>query len=236
VGGTNYHLILQPDTTVPAQSLSFTYATQANYNAATTFGGCGFIGVVKNADLDAAVKALINGPLAGLVNAGTIPIFLTRSVVQGVGTTNIFGNCCILGYHNSFTNSMGQVQTYSPFTLDTSRTFGGDVSILSHEIGELINDPLVGSGATTNFCPTFGNIGQVGGCQTNFEVGDPLTGTLLPAIVAANGLTYHMQELAFFNWFYGPDPVLGNLGVGGKYSNNGHFSGDAKNCPPGGTN
>jgi hypothetical protein len=69
-------------------------------------------------------------------------------------------------------------------------------------------------------------------------VGDPLSDGGIPptsnnwVISAANGLTYDLQELAFFSWFYGtPD-----LGTPGFYSNNGAFTGYAKACPPGGTN
>jgi hypothetical protein len=89
-----------------------------------------------------------------------------------------------------------------------------------------MNDPL-GSNAT----PPWGGIGQVaaGSCQDNFEVGDPLTGTLFA--IALNGYTYHMQELAFFSWFFN-SPTTASLGAGGVFSSNGTFTGD---CPPGGT-
>jgi hypothetical protein len=123
------------------------------------------------------------------------------------------------------------LQIYSPFSLDTSGTFGGDVSTLSHEIGEAINDPT-----GNNPTPLWGNIGQVlGGCpgpggQNALEVGDPLSGTNLPAITGANGFTYHVQELAFFSWFYGGT----SLGAGGKFSSNGTFKGDAILCSNGG--
>jgi hypothetical protein len=35
-----------------------------------------------------------------------------------------------------------------------------------------------------------------------------------------NGFTYHLQELAFFSWFYRQDP---STGVNGWYSDNGTF-------------
>jgi hypothetical protein len=44
-------------------------------------------------------------------------------------------------------------------------------------------------------------LGQVLGCQSNLEVGDPLSGTDAPPIVMPNHFTYHLQELAFFSWF-----------------------------------
>ena len=104
-----------------------------------------------------------------------------------------------------------------------------DASIASHEIGEWMDDPLA-----YNPTPPWGNVGQVSGCQANLEVGDPLSGTLMPPITM-NGKEYQMQELAFFSWYFNKanDP---SVGAGGKFSSNGTFQGPAKACPPGGTN
>ena len=44
-----------------------------------------------------------------------------------------------------------------------------------------------------------------------------------------NGYAYHVQELAFFSWFFG-EP---SLGAGGLFSNNGSFTRNALPCPPG---
>ena len=101
-------------------------------------------------------------------------------------------------------------------------------------MAEAINDP-----DTNNATPIWGNIGQVPGGQNNFEVGDPLSpGGIAPtfhqfSVAGANGLTYQLQEMAFFSWFI---PGRPSLGAGGKYSNNGTLSGEAKLYPPGGTN
>jgi hypothetical protein len=235
VGGTDYHLILQPSV-LGSQSLTFSGAGSSgpgqNYDAKTLAGGCGSVGVVANNDLDAAVQNLITGPLAAMVNAGTLPIFLTKNVVSAESGTNINVNCCILGYHNSF-HAGPNLQIYSPFSIDMSGVFGNtDVSTLSHELGEAFNDPT-----GVNLTPSWGHLGQVTDCQTNLEVGDPLspgfgTPTQEFVVVGANGWTYHLQELAFVNWFFDSP----SLGAGGKSSSNGSFAGGAKPCPPGGTN
>jgi hypothetical protein len=39
-----------------------------------------------------------------------------------------------------------------------------------------------------------------------------------------NNFDYHLQELAFFSWFYGGN----SMGVGGKFSNNGTFATGAR--------
>ena len=61
------------------------------------------------------------------------------------------------------------------------------------------------------------------GCQNNLEVGDPLSGTNFSPIGGRNGYTYHLQELAFFSWFFGPPSIA----VNGWYSDNGTFLTDA---------
>jgi hypothetical protein len=95
--------------------------------------------------------------------------------------------------------------------------------VLAHEVGEWANDPLV-----ANQTAPWGHTGQVGGCQANLEVGDPLTGTDVPPVTMPNGFTYHLQELAFFSWFFGAPSV----GINGWFSNNGTFLTDAGHiCP-----
>ena len=74
-----------------------------------------------------------------------------------------------------------------------------------------------------NPTPAWGHIGQVNFCQDNLEVADPLTGTNISPIVGKNGFTYHLQELAFFSWFYSSP----SIGLHGWFSNNGTFMTDA---------
>ena len=96
----------------------------------------------------------------------------------------------------------------------TSDVSAKDVEVLSHEIAEWMNDPL---GA--NIVPSWGDVGQQQqSCSNVLEVGDPLSGTVIP--VTLNGFTYHVQELAFFSWFFRQSP---SIGAGGLYSSNGSF-------------
>ncbi|MFZ0225755.1 MAG: hypothetical protein WAL41_02170, partial [Mycobacterium sp.] len=155
-------------------------------------------------------------------------LFLVKNLVQSGAQPPTASNCCILGFH---TAQGSPAQTWGIMDYDTSGDFGSgthDVSVSSHEINEWINDPLV-----NNATPAWGGIGQVSGCQDNFEVGDPLSGTLMPAITLG-GYAYHLQELAFFSWYFTKD-CDGSLGTGGKFSGNGTFGGPSKACPPGGT-
>ena len=160
------------------------------------------------------------------INPGQFPFFVVYNSVLSSGAANGSGTCCILGYHNALSNN----QTYGIADFEgrfnTAFKNTGDISTATHELAEWANDPFV-----NNATPAWGGLGQVSSCQANLEVGDPLSGTLAPAITL-NGFTYHPQELAFFSWFYGGT----SLGSGKKFSTNGKFGGAAKLCPPGGTN
>jgi hypothetical protein len=228
VQGTAYHVILN-ETTLGPQALSFTGAANG-FNFSTGLCG-GFLGIVNINTMDSIIQGLITGPLATMVNAGTFPIFLTKEVVESETGVSLSG-CCILGYHSAFFVGLN-TQVYSVFSVDGSSVFGpGYTDTISHELGEAINDPT-----TNNSTPSWGNVGQVSGsCQNNLEDGDPLsagfgTPTNPFSVLGGNGLTYSVQELAYYSWFFG-STALG-VGTGGKYSNNGSFSLTAVLCPPG---
>ena len=234
LGNTPYHLALQ-ESTLAAQSLSFgtggTSGPGSNFTPAQT-GACEDVGIVNVNDISNAVEAIITGPLAGQINVGTNPMFLTKNVAIAESGTNLFFACCILGFHGAF-NVGPNLQLYSPFIVDTAGEFGpGYTTVIAHEVGEAIHDP-----SGNNPTPVWGNEGQVvGTCQNNFEDGDPLsegfgTATNPWSIAGGNGLTYSLQELTFYNWFYG-NP---NLAETNHYSNNGTFTGYAIACPLGGT-
>jgi hypothetical protein len=159
--------------------------------------------------------------LAKDVDPTNLPIFLVYNVVWASPANNL-ATCCILGYHGT-TGFPIPTQTYSPAEFDTTGNFSSsfapiDTEILSHEVGEWMNDPMI-----SNPTPPWGHTGQVGGCQANLEVGDPLSGTDMPPVTMPNGFTYHLQELAFFSWFFGG----ASTGVNGWFSDNGTFLTDA---------
>jgi hypothetical protein len=178
------------------------------------------------------IDPLLNAIIANLgISRSQFPLFLIYGVVMSNGSALNLNNCCILGYHNGaqILNTTDPEQTYGISEYDQGYVFGGvkNITALAHEVLEWVNDP-----STNNLVPAWGNIGQVSGCQDNLEVGDPLSGSLMPGVLMPNGVTYYPQELAFFSWYLDTPFV----GAGGKFSSNGTFGGDAKACPPGGTN
>ena len=124
-------------------------------------------------------------------------------------------------YSSDFSNPANPGQTYGIAVYDNV-LFEPDISVLSHELLEWINDP-----SGYNLVPAWGNTGQVSnGCQINLETGDPFSGSYMPGIMMPNGVTYNSQENAFFSWFMGP--VF--TGAGGKLSSNSSFAEAASAC------
>ena len=213
--GNRYHTLLNL-TTLPAVNVTVSVAEGGAQNL-------GFIycpwGDIDFNWVDSLVQNTLLPSLAAQgVALNTLPIFLFHSVnlcYPSYDPTNV--PCGVLGYHGAYTPST-LLQTYAVSDFDTSGLYGGDVSVLSHEIGEWMDDPT-----GTNPTPLWGNTGQVVGCQNNLEVGDPLTGTNL-APITMNGFTYSLQELAFFSWFYRQNP---SLGTGGRFSDGGTFTSGA---------
>jgi len=190
------------------------------------FPSCGPLGIVDINWFDAYLTGVLIPALAPKgVNPTHFPIFFVNNVVWASPVTDLF-TCCVLGYH-SFTGFPTPTQTYSPAVFNSTGLFANsagstgpysDTAILSHEVDEWMDDPFV-----INRLTPWGHVGQQSGCQNNLEVGDPLTGTEAPRIVMSNGFTYHLQELAFFRWFFGAP----SISVNGWYSDNGTFLTDA---------
>jgi hypothetical protein len=198
----------------------------------TNLSGCSQFGIVSQTWLDDYLRNHLMPTLtnSGVISTGNFVIFLLRNVLMSSGDPPSLSQKSSGGYHNSTGNP---VQIYAVADWDTTLypAFGLDAVNVSHEIAEAMDDPL-----GTNPTPAWGDVGPPVRCQSppNLEVGDPLSGSLMPDYTLG-GKTYHMQELAFFSWFFNKAGVA-SLGAGGKFSGNVTFSGPSKVCPPGGTN
>lgn len=215
--GNRYHTVMKPITTLSAVTFNVPTGEGKTYTSAQS-GGCGDIGVVDINTLQSFLESTEIPALSGSgVGPTNFPFFLLYNVVMGNPGTDLFSNCCVIGYHGGFGSPL---QTYTPTDFDSTGIFSGlsDTSVFAHEIGEWLNDPT-----GNNPTPAWGHIGQVSGCQSNLEVGDPLSGTLFPSVLMPNGFTYNLQELAFFSWFYSST----SLGANGFFSDNETFANDA---------
>jgi hypothetical protein len=219
--GHQYHVLLNPVTTTKTVYINVP-AADGLALATSSLGPpdfCSPLGIVDINWFDSYLDSTVIPSLyAQGVNPGSFPIFLLANVVAAVAPITNLADCCYLGYHG--TTGL-PIQTYSPMDFDTTGLFGPnvfDTSIASHEVGEWMDDPY-----GDNPVPAWGHIGQQPGCQTNLEVGDPLTGTDIPNVTMRNGYSYHLQELAFFSWFFGAPSIA----VNGWFSNNDTFTTDA---------
>jgi len=213
----NYHVRLAPVTLLPPLVIDVP-AKSGLALSGSIFGACSSLGIVDINLIDAAVvHATLTMPG---INPKTFPMFMLYNSGMSIGNPNNIFNCCAGGYHGINPTGPVTFQTYTPFDFQTNGIFVGadDTVILSHEAGEWMNDPY-----DVNPTPAWGHVGQVGGCQNNLEVGDPLTGTNTSPIVGKNGFTYHLQELAFYSWFYGAPSVS----IHGWFSDNATFMSDA---------
>lgn len=160
--------------------------------------------------------------LRSLLTQNVLPVVLVQDTVWYVSSIH---SCCVLGYHAGYYSANG-LQTYAVADFDNSGAFGAslsahlDVVPLSHELGEWMNDPL-----GTNPTLPWGHTGQVSTCQSNLEVGDPLSGHEIS--LKTGSYTYHVQELAYYSWFYHQVP---SIGLHGWYSNQGTFTKPAAPC------
>ncbi len=231
-----YHTRLSTITVKTAQTYKSPTGSGAVYSTSTFGnGGCGPkknpLGQFGIIDIN-AFDAWVNGTalLKAAATSNELVILLIYNVVMSNGAP-VTANCCILGYHGA-TAGPPNGQTYSPMEFDQTGIFGttvSDTSIAAHEIGEWMDDPY-----GRNAVPAWGGIGQVSACQSNLENGDPLSGSLAPSVKMSNNYIYHLQELAYFGWFFNAKTTP-SISAGGKFSNAGKFTGPAKVCPPGGT-
>jgi hypothetical protein len=212
--------------------LHWSFASAASYvpqlldlTVAITDGtGCSERGIVAQEIFGSFMKGVMIPFLqsTGVISPTKFAFFLTRNVVTSHSNpptpSGIFE-----GQHYS---AGSPVQTWAR----AAYSIGSDVKTASHEIAEWMNDPLL-----TNSTPPWGDEGEVkaGSCGKKMEVGDPLNGRSAP-LITVSGYPYHVQELAFFSWFF-DEPGDTSLGAGGKFSSNGKFTGPSKACPPGGT-
>jgi len=223
VGGTGYHTMLNGHVLPPV-----VVNLPGKQGLAGFFvGACGPLAIVNFTVMKQQIFNKLLADEGSNIDSSKFPIFLFYNTAMPANSAG-GSKCCILGFHNAVTQNAAvapdksaRVQTYAFIDFETSGAFPAvihDTSIAAHEIGEWMDDPF-----GNNPTPAWGHTGQVGGCQNNLEVGDPLTGTNSPVVTGGNGFSYHLQELAFFSWFYGAPSIA----VNNWFSDNNTFTTDA---------
>jgi len=180
---TGYHMLVGKPTTLPTLTLTVPSADGA---VATEFGIT--VGTADITWFDGQLQSYITKHTQIVPNS--LPIFITYN-----SYLTEFGGCCIGGYHSAFGSSSAP-QAYAHFTyISTPGIFSQDVSALSHEMGEWMDDPLV---VNTN--------GNTVSCGI-LEVGDPEEGFsnygAFPYTLG--GSTYNLQDLTYLEYFGAPN-------------------------------
>ena len=186
---TKYHVllktVLKPEQTIDCTDSSCSVQT-------VNFGGPSItVGLEDINVYDAQVQVFMS-------KLGVTPDILPLFIWDDIYLTS--GGCCIGGYHGANGAQPGG-QTYSNASYaDVVGVFSQDVSAMSHELGEWVDDPFTDNGVN---CPQDNNI---------LEVGDPLEGTSnfggYP--YKLNGFTYNLQSLVFMTYFGAPANTSAN--------------------------
>jgi hypothetical protein len=159
---------------------------------------------------------------AGDIKVGDISTFLFPNTYLYLhGNPN---QCCILGFHtydftpgnesNGFREKRYVLNYASWISPGVFSPGFEDVTALSHELTESVNDPFVGSDGVHGITPWW--LSPNGNCQDDLEVGDVIEGLPEATVpIRTNGRVYHPQNEALLEWFQFQSP---STALGGAYS------------------
>lgn len=150
------------------------------------------------------------------LDAESLPIALTNNVLLAPGATA--QSCCVVGFHTAFdAGDRGNIPLVQTFVWGSWIDAGilgtdfADVTAISHEISEWMNDPF---GA--NLVPVWQFPNGSTGCQNNLQTGDPIEVFAHAGFpVTIDGFTYHPQNQALLQWFTRETP---SSAIDGAYS------------------
>ena len=132
--------------------------------------------------------------------------------------------CCVLGFHtydfepgdehNGFRQKRYVLTFASWISAGIFSPEFQDITALSHELAETINDPFVASDGLHGLTPWWYSLN--GHCQNDLEVADAIEGLIGAAFpIHMHGRTYHPQNVALLPWFEFQNP---STAVAGAYS------------------
>jgi hypothetical protein len=181
---TGYHVLLGGPTILP--ELTVKPGSNGAVLSSNPFGGNVPTALVNINYIDPVFGTYISTHTQ--ITPDSIPIFVTVNTYL-TGGPPILNNCCIGGYH-----SANGPQAYSHFTyIPIPGDFSQDVSALSHEMGEWMDDPGV-KGAFNNVACGILEVGDPEETFSNYG-GFPYT---------LGGFTYNLQDLVFLEYFGAP--------------------------------
>jgi hypothetical protein len=204
-----YHVMLQPVSVQQTVSIDVPPNIGAILTPSPTCPSQ-MIGAIPSSLMNSMIPTVLSNQN---ITPNTLPIFLTYDIS--------FVPENFLGYHNVMGNQSFIVASYIDAGFNDPTVVASDVAVLSHEVGEWINNPL-----GENIVPPWGGFGIQPGCSNQLEVGDPLSRNIF-ALPPTADFTYHVQELAFVSWFTRDAP---SVSINGQYSSLGTFGSPAPLC------
>lgn len=225
VAGPQWHTLLNPPRVVSATI--DVPAGAGSVQQAPNGANIAFI------DGDFLYAAITSAMQTAHVRSDELPIVVTPTTCA-----EIFGAGCALGFHDrTFGALLGhdgrtfflQTLVWASWLEPGAFPDQQDVTAISHEISEWMNDPFLG-----NWVPEWGFPDFPALCQDNLETGDPLE--LLDeqtSPVTIGGFTYHPQTEALWQWFAREVP---SSAYGGAYSfpDSRALTSPASDCGPSG--
>lgn len=211
---STWHTTLQPATALPLSTLTVPRFTTITLNGKKTQVRTYFTSKATDGHtvvflldqffnqqiFNLAVKQINTGRFT--TNAMNIALF-PNTFLYSVNSSGGMGNCCTLGFHTFFTDNGTPTESRWVFAFASwisPGVFGGglvDVSALSHELSEAVNDPFV-----NNLVPAWQFPNEPGTCQDSLETGDPvevLANAVSPVKIGIT--TFHPQTEALLQWF-----------------------------------
>lgn len=243
----NWHTLLAPQivnratiqvpATVQLQFADGTSITVPGYTTKTAPDGSTVVFMLDMLfsflDFNQAVNDINGGMFTtNAINYHVYPNTTLFSVIDEKGDTV----CCIGGFHEYIFDPTQSpvprwIYAFAPW-ISPGVFRGGvqDVTALSHETSEALNDPF-----GNNIVPTWQFPGQPGACQANLETGDPvevLPVSSVPTPIKEMGkpFVYHPQTEALLEWFEIGNP---SNAIGGvfSYPNTSALTSTATPCP-----
>lgn len=245
--GPDWHTLLNPKITnrttiqVPAtvqvQFFDGTILTVPGYIPSTAADGSTVVFMLdllfSALDFNQAVNDINSGAFSTkAINYHAYPNTFLFSIIDEQGDLA----CCTVGFHQfifdpSTNPEQRWIYAFTPWI--SPGTFGPgsqDVTSLSHETSEALNDPF-----GNNIVPTWQFPGIPGFCQANLETGDPvevLPNSTVPIVTREGNevFQYHPQTEALLQWFEIGNP---SNAIGGAFSypNTAALTTTATPCP-----
>jgi hypothetical protein len=187
---------------------------------------CGDGGIVSKTVLASLLSGAFvpNLQASKVISPTKLAVFLVKNIKASDAAPPSRSDCCVEGAHSA-TGSPSQTYLWANYDTSDPTSDRHDIRMLTHELAEWLMDPR-----GDNSTPAWSDPQSSGACASTLEVGDPMHDAALPPALVMNGYSYHVQELAFFSWFFN-GPSVPSYGAGGSFSSNGTFSGPAPACP-----